>query len=217
MPVKYLKRLLSESRSTSSVSPEPEFTEDWTTSKLDLWLPILEPLRDLPLRILEAGTFEGRTARAFLDYMPNSSITCIDIFKSPEVEQRFDRNLAPYGDRVTKMKGAATVMLERKRKQRAAFDLVYLDCAKERTGAFVVSTLGWHLLKVGGIIIWDDLNWGRQRTAAKRAEPGSKLFIRTFWQSMEVLHHPDRTKKWSGQFIARKTNDDWPDYTLPAT
>ena len=54
MPVKYLKRLLSESRSTSSVSPEPEFTEDWTTNKLDLWLPILEPLRDLPLRIRPA-------------------------------------------------------------------------------------------------------------------------------------------------------------------
>lgn len=207
----YLKRMLSGKSSASA----PEFTQDWTTNKLDLWFPILEPVRHRRVSILEAGTFEGRTARALLDYMPNSTITCIDTFKLREVEERFDRNLAPYGDRVKKMKGAATVMLERLRRRHASFDLVYLDCAKDRTGAFVVSALGWHLLKVGGIAIWDDLNWRGQRKPSERAAPGSKLFIRTFWPSMEVLHHPDANPKWSGQFIARKTSDDWPEHRLP--
>ncbi|WP_108001155.1 O-methyltransferase [Mycoplana dimorpha] len=192
-----------------------EFTEDWTTNKLDLWLPVLAEMRDEPTDILEAGTFEGRSAIALLDYMPKSRITCIDHFKDADVEGRFDRNMAAYGDRVTKRKGSAVVIMEQLRRKHASYDLIYLDCAKERTGAFIVSALGWHMLKVGGIIIWDDLNWQKTRNPARRAEPGSKLFIKTFWRSMKVLHHPVSNPRWSGQLIARKVSDDWPDYELP--
>jgi len=161
------------------------------------------------------GNLRGRSAICFLEYLTRSRITCIDHFISPEVEGRFDRNLARYGDRATKLKGSAIVLLEALRQDGRLFDVIYLDCAKERVGAHVVSMLGWSLLKPGGIIIWDDLNWRRKRPPELRAEPGSKLFIRSFWRLMEVLHHPDHDARWRGQLVARKISNDWPKYRLP--
>ena len=187
-----------------------EFTKDWTSNKLDLWLPILAPRREQPCSILEVGSYEGRSAVAFLEALPLSSITCIDIFKESEIEARFDRNLASYGSRVTKHKASAVPMMERLLKKGRSYDLIYLDAAKDRAGAFVVSALGWALLKVGGILIWDDLAWRPRRDQAKRPEMGSRLFMSIFAGCMELLHDdPAHRTRWPGQCVARKIGE-WP-------
>lgn len=40
----------------------------------------LESLRDHPINILEVGIFEGKSVQAWLEYFPNATIYCIDIF-----------------------------------------------------------------------------------------------------------------------------------------
>ena len=87
---------------------DKDFTTDWTSGNFTTWRRALSPLRNEPLRILEIGSWEGRSAVFFLNFFPRATIVCIDTFGgTPEedyvydglreqirgVEDQFDRNL----------------------------------------------------------------------------------------------------------------------------
>jgi predicted O-methyltransferase YrrM len=118
------------------------------------------------------------------------------------VEQRFDRNLAQFGDRVTKIKGGAAPVLDRMRAGGNTFDIIYLDAGKRRDWVFALSALAWPLLRVGGVLIWDDLRWGRGKPDDERPESAIQLFRSAFSSCLEILHE-DR------QMIVRK-KAEWP-------
>jgi hypothetical protein len=62
-----------------------DFTSDWIWKHYWIWRRVLSPLRHLPAKILEIGSFEGRSAMFFLKYLPRSTIVCIDTFEgTPE-------------------------------------------------------------------------------------------------------------------------------------
>lgn len=42
--------------------------------------PILEPLKDKPIRIMEVGVLKGESIRTWLEYLPQANIITIDIF-----------------------------------------------------------------------------------------------------------------------------------------
>jgi hypothetical protein len=92
------------------------------------------------------------------------------------------------------------------------FDVIYLDAAKSPHNAFAQSALAWPLLKVGGVIIWDDLLWegpSEWEPAIRSGEGpgrGILLFCSTFKPCLKVLHK-------GYQLIARKT-DEWPPLEL---
>lgn len=178
-----------------------QFTKDWTSNKIDHWLPAISHLQDRPCSILEIGTYEGRSAIAFLELLPLSRITCVDMFRD-EREQRFDHNLAGYGSRLRKIKGRAAGALDALAATNEQFDLIYLDAAKDKEGVFVLSALAWFLLKPGGIMIWDDMKHGSRSDASERTGPGILLFCAALSTCMIVLHD-------GRQRIARKTST-WP-------
>lgn len=211
--------LAAEARAAAIVVPPDldswfsgkEFSQDWLSSKIVHWFAALEAQRELPAEILEVGSFEGRSAIAFLSYLPRSHITCVDTFALEDVtqkmdgnliEQRFDRNLAPFGERVTKIKGNASTALDGLRTDAKTYDIVYLDAGKKRDWIFVLSALAWPLLRVGGVMIWDDLKWGRGKPDADRPESAIRLFCSAFSSCLDVVYE-DR------QMIVRKTSD-WP-------
>jgi hypothetical protein len=188
-----------------------EFSHDWLSSKVAPWFAILEPWCDAPVKVLEVGSYEGRSAIAFLRYLPKSHITCVDTFALEDVtlksdgsviEQRFDRNLMPFGERVKKIKGTAATALDRMRAGGEIYDIVYLDAGKKRDWVFALSALAWPLLRVGGILMWDDLRWGRDKPDEERPESAIRLFCSAFSSCLEVMHD-DR------QMIVRKTAA-WP-------
>src|SRR5215216_4341237 len=104
-----------------------DFTSDWIWKNYSIWRRVLGPLRDRPAKILEIGSFEGRSAMFFLKYLPRSTIVCIDTFEGtaeegyvykllenhlPGIEARFNRNLAPFSDRVEKIKSRSAPALD---------------------------------------------------------------------------------------------------------
>jgi hypothetical protein len=71
----------------AEINAENVFTrKDWVTNKLPNWIPLLEPLRNCPLSILEVGSADGRSALFFLSLLPNARITCIDPFRVFSIE-----------------------------------------------------------------------------------------------------------------------------------
>ncbi len=189
-----------------------EFSNDWLSKKVIPWFTALAPWRQAPAEVLEVGSYEGRSAIMFLSYLPQSRVTCVDTFGLEDVtadtdggqivEQRFDSNLLPFGERVIKIKGTAATALDRMRGERASYDIIYLDADKQRDGVFALTALAWPLLRVNGILIWDDLRWGGGKADAERPESAIRLFCSAFSRSLSVLHD-DR------QMIIRKTSD-WP-------
>lgn len=138
---------------------DKEFTQYWHNNAIGMW----ERWLDLPnlKNGLEIGSFEGASAVWLMDHAPNLTLTCVDIFGpafddvTGEYEQRFERNVAEYGDRVIKLKGKSAEVLQ-SLPQRPAYDLIYIDGDHSYEGAKKDAELAYPLLKKGGILIFDD-------------------------------------------------------------
>jgi hypothetical protein len=180
-----------------------ELTADWTTHNFSSWVKILEPRRNDPLRVLEIGSFEGRSALFFLNYLPDSSIVCVETFagsqehldptspyasKMPDVEKRFDANLAPFGNRVEKRKGSSLDMLPLLAFEKRRFDLVYVDGDHRAASAYKDAVLSWPLLAPGGIMIFDDYPWGLDRPPDDRPQLGIDSFLEVMAGRYRELH-----------------------------
>ena len=91
-----------------------------------------------PARVLEIGSWEGRSALFFLNYLPRCRLTCIDPFDRrsgaqaaadptisrllrPGSERRFDANIADFADRIEKIKAPSPTRFARTRHCRPPF------------------------------------------------------------------------------------------------
>lgn len=140
---------------------DKEWTQYWHDNATGMWARWIDPTKHK--RALEIGSFEGASAVWLLDMIPNLKITCIDTFEScfddvtGKYEQRFDRNVAEYGKRVTKLKGRSTDVLKTF-SSRKKFDLIYIDGDHTYEAVKKDAELAWPLLRSGGLLIFDDYN-----------------------------------------------------------
>lgn len=148
-------------------------SSDWTSRFFADWARLLAPRRHEPLDLLEIGSWEGRSALFFLNYLPASRLTCVDSFAGspehharekwltalPHIEARFDANLAPFAGRVEKIKARSTPALARLLLAGRRFDLVYLDGSHHSADVLADAVLSWPLLRPGGLAIFDDYAW----------------------------------------------------------
>lgn len=141
-----------------------DFTTDWLSNSLP---GIERTLASFPKvsRILEIGSWEGRSACYFLDKYPDAVITCVDTFQgSPEhvgldvtgTKQRFLANTSKYGDRVTLREGHSSRELYGLPPE--SFDLIYVDGSHEEPDVMMDLALAYGLLKPGGVMLVDDYN-----------------------------------------------------------
>jgi hypothetical protein len=168
-----------------------QLSTDWTSENFTMWRRVLSPLRNRPLRILEVGSWEGRSALFFLNFIRHSTITCIDTFAGgeehyarkdwtdelPDIESRFDRNLAPFASRVEKLKGPSRDGLRWLAEQRRRFDLAYIDGSHIYPDV-LADTIGvWPLVNPGGVVIWDDYKYGVHLSAEQRPQAAIDTFL----------------------------------------
>ena len=179
-----------------------EFSVDWTSHHLAVWLPIFLPLRDRVRDVLEIGSWEGRSSVFFLEFFPDCNLTCIDTFAGgptclplPEgrvqvehCEHRFDANLAPYAERVRKIKGRSARELDRLGERGEKFDLIYIDGEHLRDDVLIDSVMAWHLLRPDGILVWDDYAWGLDLPADRRPQQAIDAALSLYAGEYVELH-----------------------------
>ena len=162
-----------------------ELTTNWTSRNYHLWADVLAPQREQPLRILEIGSWEGRSALFFLNYLPNAHIVCVDTFAGSRehrtwpwwrrirqlrgIEGRFDRNLATFGDRVRKIKDDSLHAVGRLGIEGQRFDVVYVDGSHLALDVYRDGVLAWALVVRGGILMFDDY---QRKQGPEREVPG---------------------------------------------
>jgi predicted O-methyltransferase YrrM len=179
-----------------------DFSSDWTSWHFPVWSLMLAHLRERPCEVLEIGSWEGRSAIFFLEFLPQSRVTCVDTFgggaenhASPtesrqiaSIERRFDANMRSYGARAEKIKATSVAALTRLAQSSAVFDLIYVDGSHMRDDVMVDSLLAWPLLRPGGIVIWDDYAGGNDKPAAERVMPAVEVFLAWHFGEYVELH-----------------------------
>ena len=177
------------------------FTADWTSINFVNWTTHLSRFQDRAPAVLEIGSWEGRSAVFFLEFLPRCRITCIDTFEGgaehadfdqvvvSSTEARFDGNLASYGQRVRKIKSRSLPALDRLAQNNEVFDLIYIDGSHTRDDVLLDSVLAWRLLAPDGICIWDDYTWGlRDRAPAERPREAIDAFLDLHSAELQILH-----------------------------
>jgi caffeoyl-CoA O-methyltransferase len=134
-------------------------------------------------RILELGTAIGYGAILLARAAPEARIVSID--KSPErlAEARGYLERAGVADRVELVEGAALDVLHR---LEGPFDLVYVDAVKTEYRRYLDLTLP--KLRVGGLIVCDNLLWGGEIAAPGDEEDKEADALRAF--NGYLMMHP---------------------------
>ena len=188
---------------------EYQFTEDWFTRNLAEWNQVIPQLK--PRKILEIGSYEGRSACYFIEQFAADhqiELHCIDTWGGgrehaasdmPAVESRFDNNIA----KAQAVAGNAATVVKHKKPSNialtelaaqghlSAFDLVFVDGSHQAADVLSDAVISFQLLRVGGLMIFDDYLWGLQ--VESKQDPleipklGIDAFLNVFQRKMQIV------------------------------
>jgi hypothetical protein len=185
-----------------------ELSNDWFTKHLPVWEQVLEPYKGEPgVSYLEIGTYEGASLLWMLENIctdPMSRVTGIDIFEGPYKDTYFHNiELSGSADKVTTLTGFSQEIL--RGLPLDSFDIVYVDGSHQTADVLEDAVLSWRLLKVGGLMIFDDYEFaGRagynQGDPFGFPKPAIDAFAQCFRDRCEVVH-----REW--QVVIRKTRE----------
>lgn len=167
--------------------PLPQFGPDWTSHHFRDWQTWLGHLAGHPVHGLEIGSFEGRSARWFMETIctaPDSSLTCVDPhdyadehrviagggthieqqFYWPEIKRNFEQNLQPWiaAGRLRLLSVPSRVAFASLAPV-PQFDFIYLDGSHIAACVIEDAVHAWPRLKPGGILIFDDYRWRQNK------------------------------------------------------
>ena len=196
--------------STNTLLPEEiadwylgkSFSADWTTWHFANWVEFLHPLRKRPVRVLEIGSWEGRSALFFLNYFPASQLVCVDTFggniehmRNPhfaaliaETEQRFDFNVAAFAGRVEKIKGSSAMSFRDFGIEARRFDIVYVDASHRAADVYADGALAWPMVEREGIVIFDDYEFDEIEDESERPKLGIDAFLEAVEGQYRLMH-----------------------------
>lgn len=164
------------------MSEQYQFSVDWFSGNIPVWTQLLDQIK--PTKILEIGSFEGKSAVFLIDYLAKNSdieLHCIDTWEGgiehkegggvqqnmSEVEARFCHNIKIAQENAPKVvslqihKGYSDIKLANLISQGFSnyFDVIYIDGSHQAPDVFTDAVLSFKLLRVGGMVIFDDYLW----------------------------------------------------------
>ena len=182
-----------------------QFTKDWFSWAPPVWEQ-LTPLLPERKNFLEIGSFEGRSTVWIVENMmeDGGEITCIDTWEGGMehvhgemvgAEARFDKNMALLNEKfperkVLKLKTTSTTALARTiTNGPVSFDFIYIDGSHVAKDVLTDACMSWPMLKVGGIMVFDDYTWRPQGlTTMQRPKIAVDTFVNFFEDELELIH-----------------------------
>lgn len=181
-----------------------EFRNDWFSWNIRYWRYIFDEynLSNLDeMNILEIGSWEGLSALYFLKELPNARLTCVDTWQGSDEhndtkesqnqktggeEIRFDKNLAAYQDRITKIKSSSLAYFA-ENSLRSSFDLIYVDGSHKADDVMVDALHSFERLKPGGILIFDDYLWRHYPRILDNPASAINCFLKMKKDHLQIL------------------------------
>jgi predicted O-methyltransferase YrrM len=170
--------------------PQYVFTNDWfsQTASLPVWRQLIRSNK--PTKILEIGSFEGRSTCWLIENCTDSNqsdihVCCVDSWEGgiehqkgaakesemSDVEKRFDYNLSIARSnakcfvdvrKIKKYSQHALPLLMSEGKF-GFFDLIYIDGSHQAPDVLTDAIMSFQLLAVGGVMIFDDYLWSMDK------------------------------------------------------
>ena len=168
-----------------------KFNEDWFSGNIPLWTEVLAPFKGKPnIHYLEIGVWEGRSAIWVLDNIlthPTSTLTGIDVFPD-NLKETYLENLRISGfpEKTVTLTGLSRIELRRLNPD--SYQIIYIDGGHTADMVLADAILCWDLLKVGGVIIFDDYRWGREYPDEIRPGIAIDAFISAHRNHLELVH-----------------------------
>jgi len=178
------------------------FATDWTSWHFPNWAEWLAPYRHRAVRVLEIGSWEGRSALFFLNHLPRARLVCLDTFEGgqehqaaedaetflPQVEKRFDANTAEFKRRVEKIRARSADGLVRLGLANRRFDIAYIDGSHRAGDVYSDGALTWPLMDRGGLVIFDDYQWKMMPDKFDNPKPGIDAFLKAYDGRYRIVH-----------------------------
>ena len=170
-----------------------EFTRDWFSNQIPNWKQYFKQFVDVDgLNALEIGSYEGMSTCWFLEQVlthKSARITCVDPFTASwgKYEHFFDSNILKTGSafKVKKLRGMSYNAL--KPLEPSSYDFVYIDGSHFASDVLEEAILSWRLLKVGGLMIFDDYQLKYPNNPTQNPQIGIDAFLAAFSPKLELV------------------------------
>jgi hypothetical protein len=189
------------------------FTNGWFDGAAkDTWDQLIPQLD--PIRILEIGSYEGASATYLINSLAHRhdiELHCIDIWDAGiqysrglmnRVEERFDNNVAraisraPFKVEFHKHIGPSDDELSKMLAEgkRGYFDFIYVDGSHLAPDVLFDAVMSFRLLRVGGIIAFDDYLWSENLPGGvdpiRCPKPAIDSFTTLYSRKISILSAP---------------------------
>lgn len=187
-----------------------KFNSDWLSHNIEGLTRVIDFVK--PARILEIGSFEGRSTVFFLEealkHQQKVEIFCIDsweggaehqgVWNMSEVERNFVHNTQlaqiqfPQG-KIHHARGYShQKMIELLSKGfEGYFDYIYIDGSHEAPDVLFDALLAHRLVRKGGVISFDDYLWSPNPNGEQNhymlVKPAVDHYVNTYQQKLHVL------------------------------
>lgn len=179
-----------------------KFSNNWFDGSKNLFDIFLSKFKNKKnVKFLEIGSYEGRSTCYMLDHFlmgDNSSITCIDSWQGgfehlgtnfDEIYTTFINNISTHSNKVKIARGDSYTKLLEIQSLKQHFDFIYIDGGHTAKDVIQDSTLSFPLLKVGGIIAFDDYLWGHNQLPAKNIpKQAIDNFLMAYEENISILN-----------------------------
>lgn len=178
-------------------------SNDWFSGNIPYWLSVIDELnlRNKELKALEIGSWEGLSSHFLLSTLPKVHLTCVDTWEGADehkdgtaataqvlsqIENRFDENLKSFKDRLKKHKGTSFSFFQANTK-RCIYDFIYVDGSHHCDDVMIDAIRCFEMLKVGGIMVFDDYFWRYYPKAIDNPAAAINLFLRLKKGSYRII------------------------------
>lgn len=193
------------------------FTNNWFDGNIDTWNQLLNQLE--PERMLEVGSYEGKSTTYLIESIAsqrNIEIHCIDSWEGSiehrtggfaeadmsMVESHFHHNIKTAQNKTTHKanifihKGVSSKELPRliANGMSGYFDFIYIDGSHQAPDVLLDAILGYELLRLGGIIAFDDYLWNEPLPGGpdpiRCPKPAIDAFTNIYCRKLRLISAP---------------------------
>lgn len=186
-----------------------EFTQDWFSEHVRVWEQLLAEWK--PSKILEIGSYEGRSTCYLIETVgaiEDLEVHCVDTWQGSAehggvdmsaVEQRFRRNTSLAAGLV---EHAVNLVIHKKASElglaeliasghASSFDLIYVDGSHRAPDVLSDAVLSFHLLRIGGLLVFDDYLWSLEAPGSQdplnMPKPAIDSFVNIYQRKLQIL------------------------------
>lgn len=180
------------------LSKKKNFSTNWFMPNIPRWESTFRYLNidiNQRLNILEIGSWEGASSLFMLNHFPNSLLTCVDTWKGADehalidmarVEDIFDANTFEFKNRLNKYKNSSLSFFVNNPAQ-SIYDIIYVDGSHYVDDVLMDALNAFRMLKVGGVLIFDDYLWSEYKKSADNPALAINNFINIKRDEIQIV------------------------------